>query len=534
MAVGKTFLLDSWPASIRDENFVTIDSPTLSQVRAFELNENEIETRANNISDARRGAWTVGVVLCFSLHDNGRSLDALLDCFVPQMRAHNMMQSTTPMYLLGLLDPARPRNVADAAVDQTQRWLGAVGASLISLNVSPDQLASTVDFDVFKRFRSLFKKRIVPKPIPPPRPAAPRIVVPPSTSESPLHVDLRPLLTDGTFSDVVLVVGGETGGGARLRAHRVVLCIGSKLWRAVFGVSSSQEQGAYDSIVAGVSESKTKDGCVELTVALTANVSLALVREMLDAIYGDRTPSSECIAMFRLTELTDDAKCRWIEQHVLARALFADATIVADDEHEFRTQRVLLHARCGFFERLLSGPFVEAQPNAGVVHLQLSDVEVAVVEQCVRYLLVRHVDITSENATQLLALAQRLQLPRLVALCEDFLARCIEESIESVDLLELLAFADDTGAKQLHAAVMRSIAINFAKLRATKRLKGRQLIQLSSIEWPPSEFQLELEAWESDKRGMISNVLHSIGFTGESAEHPLWGYAHVKSKPVAL
>lgn len=534
MTVGKTFLLDSWPGSVRDEHFVTIRSEALSKLRVFELNENELETRVNTIDEVRRHGWTVGVVLCFSLNDGGRSLDALLDCFVPQMRDRNMMQSTTPMYLLGLLDSARPRNVSDAAIDQMHRWLGAVGASVISLNVSHDQLAGTIESDVFKRFRALFKKRIVPKPIPPPRPAAPRVVVPPSTSESPLHVSLRPLLTDGTFSDVVLVVGGQSISATRLRAHRVILCIGSKLWRAVFGVSSTLEQGPYAGVVSKVTESRTNDGCCEFTVELAANVSLALVHEMLEAIYGDRTPSSECIALFRLTELTDDAKCRWIEKHVLARALFADATIATDDKCEFRTQRVLLHARCGFFERLLSGPFVESQPKAGIVHLQLSSVDGEVVEQCVRYFLVRHVDITSENATEMLALAQRLHLPRLVALCEDFLARYVEESTESVDLLELLAFADETGAKQLHAAVMRAIAINFAKLRAAKRLKGRQLIQLSSIEWPPSEFQLELDAWESDKRGMISNVLHSIGFTGESTEHPLWGYAHVKSKPVAL
>lgn len=534
--VGKSFILQSLGTPEVDDNGVKAvhyNSPTLGQIQIQKENEVTIANR-----NARRGdeatyrpCWVNGVVLCFSLNDRA-SLDALLDVIVPQMRQSTAISSSTPMYLLGLLDAKLPR-IPDAAVEQMYRWLGGVGSTELSINAPPDQVAGVIDFGPFERFRAVRSKRIISKPIPPPRPPVPRIQVPPISSESTLVADLRSLLADGAFSDVELVLHDNE---MRFKAHRAVLCVGSELWRAAFGVSSNDKSGAADDdVVASIAEtSSDEDGCIKFTVMLQASVPATLVREMLDAIYGDSTPSASCIEKFQLTDLSSGAKSHWIEQNLIFGSLFHDAVICTDDGKEIRAQRALLHARCGFFARLLGGPFVEARPKAGVVHLSLSDVESEVVAQCLRYLLVRHVDITTNNATALLSLAQRLALPRLTALCEDFLVRCIDESLDSVDLFDLLSFAEASGARQLHAFVTRTIACNFVTLRAAKRLRGRELIQMTKLQWPPSDYLLEVEAWESDRRSLISNLLHVVGFAGQSPEHPQWGYAHVKSKPVCL
>jgi hypothetical protein len=393
-SVGKTFVLQSIGTAVNNDGGeagkYAYNSPTLGEIQLQKEND---ATIVRNVDPRDCHRWVVGAVLCFSLNDRA-SLDALLDVIVPRMRASSLINERTPMFLLGLLDAdrrQRPR-ISSAAVDQMHRWLGGVGCAELSLGDPPDHVAGVLDFGPFQRFRALYKKRIVPRPLPPPRPPVPRIDVPPLTTEASLAADLRQLLADGAFSDVELVVAGDA---ARFKAHRAVLCIGSKVWRAVFGVESSDKAGAYDDVVASLRErqSKSGDGCASFTVTLRPAASAALVREMLDAIYGDSAPSAECVALFRLADLSSGEKAQWIERNLY----FHDAVICTDDGTEFRAQRALLHARSGFFARLLGGPFVEAQPKAGVVRLSLSGVESEAVAQCVRYLLVRHVDISDRE-----------------------------------------------------------------------------------------------------------------------------------------
>jgi small GTP-binding protein len=107
--------------------------------------------------------------------------------------------------------------------------------------------------------------------------------------------DMAKLVAQSQFSDVDLFVEGQT-----ISAHRVLLCMGSTLWRRVFGCAATtsdnvsaddiNNKGALLPAIAAIAERRGADGRARFAVALGPTVTYASAMAMLSFVYSGCVP----------------------------------------------------------------------------------------------------------------------------------------------------------------------------------------------------------------------------------------------------
>ncbi len=315
----------------------------------------------------------------------------------------------------------------------TQKGLAAAFDEVLREIVSPSGRSSSKKSAAGFSLGSLFSRgggsgggggkakksdELLPPTLPEKRWAAPRID--PVTEK--FELELSKMVGARLFSDVDLCVGGKL-----IPAHRVLLCMGSKLWRRALGCADDARDnvtleaingGALLPAIGAAAVRRAADGEARLVVALGKSVTYEAAMTMLHFVYSGTVPdlhvSSEdeerrqqthhrhqvlptfaktalaaarqAASVFGLADLDawatncesgdtvlnpslttwqNDQSGAWLKAHVLNKPMFCDVVFELEHDGTFVFgHRALLYARCAVLAQLFEGRFADGRRSA--------------------------------------------------------------------------------------------------------------------------------------------------------------------------
>lgn len=159
---------------------------------------------------------------------------------------------------------------------------------------------------------------------------------------------------------------------------------------------------------------------------------------------------------------------------------------LADVEFEVRGRHFLAHraflcSRSPVFSTMLCGGFAEgtaAGAGGGLVQVQVEDCSAESFRCLLEYIYTDHTDVESADMCELLAMASRYEVPRLVGLCELHLSIAIAEQTKDtiidaeVDILDLLKWAEEMEATRLVLFLRHFVCTNYGPLMSRYGQEG--------------------------------------------------------------
>lgn len=150
------------------------------------------------------------------------------------------------------------------------------------------------------------------------------------------------------------------------------------------------------------------------------------------------------------------------ELHSLYQEQFlADVTVKCGDE-EFKVHKVILASQSPVFKRMFAADMRERSSNV----VEISDIEPAVMSDLLAYIYTGNAPNLSRLAKELLNAANKYELPRLFAMCEEKLRKGLRPS----NVVQTLLWASLLSAK-LKAACLRFIHLHSSEVKSTSGWK---------------------------------------------------------------
>jgi hypothetical protein len=141
----------------------------------------------------------------------------------------------------------------------------------------------------------------------------------------------------------------------------------------------------------------------------------------------------------------------------------ADVHIIVDT-HCIPCHKSILMARCEYFKARFDVTWDKSSATApitdGIQVVKIDDLEYAAVRIAVEFIYCDFVQLSWENAVDVLEVSDRFGLDRLKHMCEDVIRQALD--VESAERLLLLA--DRYSAKQLFQAALKFVAKNYAEV----------------------------------------------------------------------
>ena len=168
----------------------------------------------------------------------------------------------------------------------------------------------------------------------------------------------------------------------------------------------------------------------------------------------------------------------WIPQSTLVNdlklyvnnQLLSDITFIVESK-PIKAHKILC-LRCPYFRNMLTGEYMESRANEIVIE----DVGYEVFLILLEYLYSDHVDVTIENAMEILCVAERFGVDRLKKVCENIMI----DAINVVSASTILLAADGHNAGNLRDRCLRFIMDNFDEVTKTSSFEemGRLNVEL--------------------------------------------------------
>ncbi|KAJ8609707.1 hypothetical protein CTAYLR_008433 [Chrysophaeum taylorii] len=371
-----------------------------------------------------------------------------------------------------------------------------------------------------------------PPPVMPEAGKAPELAV----ADDTFGEDLARLLRDGTARDVTIRVGGD-----ELEAHKAVLCCASPVFRKLIldepmrdydkMLGAHQDNyGSTEALPARFEEEEEEDGAV---VVVTDGTTAATVKALLvhwytgkcevdDVEAATRWGCAELVAAMAnkrdgLEELNPSIET-WLHERFgraaadLLQKLTPDVTLAVEG-CEREAHACLLAARSPVLRAALYSGAGGAQTRREA-RLTFDEVSPAALEAVISFACTRTANIDDDNALDVIAAADRFDLPRLSSLAEIYLCKrldaAVSESIAKadVDFVELLCFARRHRASTLGGFLVHFIATNYL-LFQDKRLRQRlpseeDRAYVEEHQWPPKSYLDAVAAWEAKHKNKFS------------------------------
>jgi len=194
------------------------------------------------------------------------------------------------------------------------------------------------------------------------------------------------------------------------------------------------------------------------------------------------------------------------------RSIFFNRPVLSDISIKvgssiFYAHKAILTARCPYFEPLLSGGFLEGRAENPVVVLEDTDADTVLA--ALEYIYTDHSRIEESDMGELIVLANRLDLPRLITLCELYVSKAVDKAVADgiqkaiekgdINILGLLPMSQMHNAPQLEAFMKHFIATNY--LPCSKRVEFEELSEenkeyMKEHQWPPVSYLKAVAEYE--------------------------------------
>jgi len=144
-----------------------------------------------------------------------------------------------------------------------------------------------------------------------------------------------------------------------------------------------------------------------------------------------------------------------------AQQNYSDVTFFIEG-NQLSAHKVILYARCSYFKKMFDSGMLESQQK----QIQIPHEKYQTFSGLLQYIYSNRVDLRDDNVVDILCLANAYGMPRLVELCERFLQNNISENAS-----ELLSLAEHHQAKQLFEFCIDFCAKHWDKL--PQKLKSK-------------------------------------------------------------
>ncbi|XP_067032114.1 rho-related protein racA-like isoform X2 [Acropora muricata] len=164
--------------------------------------------------------------------------------------------------------------------------------------------------------------------------------------------------------------------------------------------------------------------------------------------------------------------------------------------------KVILKARSEVMAAMLSGAFREGDLNA---EINIQDASLESFLALLEYLYTDHAPIEEGNSVEIMVLADRFCLPRLVTLCELYITKKVDRAVQkkvadgTSDVIDLLFTSQAHNAKQLSGWCLHFIATNFSVFENCEEfhlVQGENRDYIDEHRWPPLSYIKAQEEYE--------------------------------------
>lgn len=399
---------------------------------------------------------------------------------------------------------------------------------------------------VSRHKKKTFKLNKETKPLPPilpPAGLAPHVEVLTSSFASEWHN----MMSDKGSADVNFLFSD----GQHAEAHKIVLIAASSVFKSILLHKVTLSGKTYEDIIDNISwVCDEEDHCLNLVhskekcrgkgktiIYLHKSLSKGVFMEVLTFLYTGTPGIAEDEDVNFVKEIQSVAikfQLHWLEAYctnilnneaylnpsigtwindntgLSAKNLFLNKQLHADVKFQVEGSivyghRVILKARSEVMAAMLSGAFREGDVDTEI-SIQYASLEsfLALLE----YLYTDHAPIEEGDSVEIMALADRFCLPRLVTLCELYITKKVDKAVQKKvadgtdDVIDLLLTSQAHNAKQLSNWCLHFIATNysvFEKCEEFHLVQGENREYVYEHRWPPLSY---LKAQEEFERKM--------------------------------
>eukprot|EP01113_Clastostelium_recurvatum_P017139 TRINITY_DN2004_c0_g1_i1.p1 TRINITY_DN2004_c0_g1~~TRINITY_DN2004_c0_g1_i1.p1 ORF type:complete len:614 (+),score=151.93 TRINITY_DN2004_c0_g1_i1:176-1843(+) len=356
----------------------------------------------------------------------------------------------------------------------------------------------------------------------------------------------QPMVNSPRFADVRFICGGDDNE-TTFNAHRIALCCASLLFRRLFDIRAKEIDVNFnpldhETINAGghppfssIGESEDEPGVY--VVRIVPTVQPEIFRRVLNFLYTGGAPIAnkkdmipETAAAARLFELDflvsvcnnimdDSAELNpsigtYLNDQCgdVARLAFFKKDLLSDvkflvGDTLIPAHKAIMISRCSYFEPLLSGAFREGRSEGEPIII--SDTDSDTFLAALQYIYTDHAPIEDSDMGELIVLANRLGLTRLITLCELYISKAVDHAVADgikkaiekgeIDIIGLLPLAQLYNAPQLEAFMKHFLSTNFQPIKDRNEyaeLSAENKAYLEEHQWPPLSYLKAVAEYE--------------------------------------
>lgn len=424
-----------------------------------------------------------------------------------------------------------------------QEALNKAAEMAVSFNTQSKSSASARVLGFFKRksknSTSVKDQENLPPELPPAG-FAPHVEVLSSTFAS----EWNCMMSDTMSADVRFVFSD----GESLEAHRTVLIASSSIFKNVLVGNMSANHKSFQYIFEDVSWiCDEADNCLNLphiegkcqgkgktVIRLHESITKGVFSEVLSFLYTGSPNLSDDEDKNFITEIQDVAKkfqmawlidtCTnilsgdsflnpsigtWLNDNTgqTAKKLFLNKPFLADvkfcvEGMVVYGHKLILKARSEVMAAMLGGAFRESDLDT---EIEIRDTTLQSFLALLEYLYTDHAPIEEGDSVEIMVLADRFCLPRLVTMCELYTTKKVDSLIQkrvadgTKDVINLLLTSQAYNAKQLADWCLHFISTNFSVFESTEEfelLQGDNRKHVTEHRWPPLSYLQALEEFE--------------------------------------
>ncbi|OWF34060.1 rho-related protein racA-like [Mizuhopecten yessoensis] len=500
-------------------------------------------------------------LVCFSV-GNRESLPNVTRKWIPELRHHC---PKTPIILVACQIDLRHKCPDLVTYEEGSKFASDLGLPYIETSALTQQgvkdgfdtairaalLSTPKKITKFQPWCSCSNRKEIPTPpAMPPASKAPWIEV----ETSRFAEDWMAMHENPVHADVTFVMNGQHN----LDAHKIVLCSASKYFRQIFGLMTHKMKkiksldniityeltaGLVPGIVAVCDKDKSSEellgqGRRHTLVELSADIKPKTFVRILEFLYAgllrftndkDMIEQDELADVMRIADMFEIPRLRDICQNYLSEQEFLNpsiATCVNEETKEtmkeiyfnkpemadvtFKVEGRTIYAhksvlctRCRTMAAMFGDRFVEGQ--ATISEVNIPDTSAECFLALLEYLYTDHAPAEDIEATELLVLADRYGVKRLVDLCELYIAKEVDRSVTTniekaeIDVIGILHTSQKYNAKQLSRWCLHFISTNYMSFQHRlefSSLKGDNKPYIEENRWPPTAYLREVETYE--------------------------------------
>eukprot|EP01112_Ceratiomyxa_fruticulosa_P020444 TRINITY_DN6959_c0_g1_i1.p1 TRINITY_DN6959_c0_g1~~TRINITY_DN6959_c0_g1_i1.p1 ORF type:complete len:599 (-),score=138.92 TRINITY_DN6959_c0_g1_i1:147-1943(-) len=345
------------------------------------------------------------------------------------------------------------------------------------------------------------------------------------------------------YADVRFLIGSEneedSNNNSRssvLFAHKVVLCSSSLLFRRLFDLPAKDSDSNFapidrESLNAGMVPpfASFEENAKLTTIQLIPSIPEDIFKRVLEFLYTGmatiRDKKDRVVETMEVAEMFGCAHLKQICENVLGgdsdlnpsigtwlndecgavlKSVFFNKPILSDisirvGDRVFHAHKAVLTARCKYFGPLISGGFLESRMENPTVNIEDTDPDTF--SAALEYIYTDHSPIEDSDMGELIVLANRIGLSRLVTLCELYISKAVDKAVadgiakaiekRDIDILGLLPLSQMHNAPQLETFMKHFISTNYLplfKVAEFQELSDENKEYLKEHQWPPVSY----------------------------------------------